>query len=330
MSRSKQLLTYLGVLVFVLLLNFWLPRLLPGGPVDFLTSGEDGAVYITEAQREAMLAYYNLDDSLWLQFLAYIQGMMTLDFGLSIQYKASVFEVILVRLPWTLLLVGLATALSIVIGLAVGLFSAWRHPGKTDRALFLSMLGLSAVPEFLIGMILLILLAVNGNMFPLAGAQTPFLFSDFWLVHVLDVIRHLVLPVATLTLGNLAGLYLLMRNEAIRVRSEPFVEFAVAKGLPGWTVLTRHVARNAALPLFTIIVIRTGGLLAGAVLVETVFSYPGIGKLLQEAIFARDYPLMHGLFLFMTVFVMFFNMLADFLYPRLDPRIRVARRGDVP
>ncbi|WP_232699671.1 ABC transporter permease [Brevibacillus daliensis] len=329
MSKSKQIYTYVGVLVFVLLLNFWLPRLLPGGPADFLTGGtEDGAIFVSEAQKEAMLTYYNLNDSLWVQFLTYVKGIFTLDFGLSINYKTPVFDVILVRLPWTLLIVGAATVLSTIIGILIGLFSAWRYPGKTDRSLFLTMLGLSAIPEFLIGMILLILLASNLQWFPLGGAETAFLRSDYWLDHVLDVGKHLVLPVVTLTIGNLASIYLLMRNESIRVRNEPFIEFAAAKGIGERAVVRGHVARNAALPLVTIIVIRIGGLLAGSVLVETVFSYPGIGKLLQEAILARDYPLLHGLFLLLTVFVLLLNMIADIIYPWLDPRIRVAKRGD--
>jgi peptide/nickel transport system permease protein len=119
-----------------------------------------------------------------------------------------------------------------------------------------------------------------------------------------------------------------MRNEAIRVRGEPFVEFASAKGIGDRAVLLRHVARNAALPLVTIIVMRMGGLVAGSVLAETVFAYPGVGKLLQEAIHARDYPLLHGLFLMMTVVVLGLNAVADLIYPRLDPRIRTPNRGD--
>ena len=325
MLRSKQLYTYLGVFVFVVLLNFWLPRLLPGGPADFLTGGsEDGAVFVSEAQKEAMLAYYNLNDSLWQQFITYLKGIFTLDFGLSINHKAPVFDVIFVRLPWTLLLVGTATLLSIVIGIAAGLFSAWRHPGKSDRGLFLSMLGLSSIPAFLIGMILLIIFAVHLKWLPMGGAETAFLRSDHWMGRAADIGKHLLLPAVTLTLGSMASLYLLMRNEAVRVKGEPYVEFAAAKGIGGGAILRKHIARNAALPLVTMIVIRVGGLIAGSVLVETVFSYPGVGKLLQEAILARDYPLLHGLFLLMTVFVLLLNMLADAVYPLLDPRIRTA------
>ncbi|NWL89195.1 ABC transporter permease [Paenibacillus sp. 79R4] len=329
MSRSKHLYTYLGVLLFVLLLNFWLPRLLPGGPADFLTGGsEDGAIFVSEEQRAAMLEYYHLNDSLGEQFLSYMKGMVTLDFGLSITYKAPVFDVILVRLPWTLTIVGAATILSILIGMLSGLISAWRYPGKIDRGLFLSMLGFSAIPEFIIGMVLLILFAVNLKWLPLGGAETAFLRSDQWLDHALDLVKHMILPVITLTISSLASMYLLMRNEAIRIRNEPFIEFAAAKGIGGRAVLMRHIARNSALPLLTMIAIRIGGLLAGSVLVETVFSYPGIGKLLQEAILARDYPLLHGLFLMLTVVVLLLNMLAELIYPYLDPRIRVEQRGE--
>lgn len=328
MRITRQLGTYVSVLIFVVLLNFWLPRLLPGGPVDFLTGGgEQGAVFVSEVQKQAMLEYYHLNDSLWMQFTQYLKGLFTFDFGLSFTYKSPVYDVISIRLPWTLLIVGVSTLFSIIIGLAIGLLSAWRHPGRGDRVTFIAMLALSAVPEFLVGMILLIVCSVQGGFLPLSGAETAFHSSDQGLIRIIDVAKHAILPIITLTAGSLAGLYLLMRNEAIRVIQEPFIEFAAAKGLANRIVLLRHVARNAALPLVTIIFMRIGGLLAGSVLVETVFSYPGIGKLLQEAILARDYPLLHGLFLMMTVSILCLNMLADLIYPHLDPRIRDAHKG---
>ena len=329
MLKNSKLGSYVLVLLFVLLLNFWLPRLLPGGPIEaIMGGGEEGAVFLTEAQKEAMLDYYNLSDSLGEQFVMYVKGIFTFDFGLSITHKMPVGELILERLPWTILIVGLASIASMIIGLLIGLYSAWRHPSKTDRSLFLSMLSLSTIPEFLIGMVLLITFAVNVKWFPLGGAQTAFLTSDVWFAQVLDIAKHAVLPVATLTIGNLAGLYLLMRNEAIRVRNEPFVEFASAKGIGSQGLVMKHIARNAALPLVTMIIIRMGGLLAGSILVETVFAYPGVGKLLQEAILGRDYPLLHGLFLMMTVFVLLLNLIADLIYPYLDPRIRTSMRKE--
>ncbi|CAG7615770.1 Dipeptide transport system permease protein DppB [Paenibacillus solanacearum] len=328
MRVNKQVAVYLAVFVFVLLLNFWLPRLLPGGPVEFISGSDDSAVFMTEAQKQAMLEYYHLNDSLWQQFVTYIRGVFTLDFGISFSFKAPVQDIIIARLPWTMLIVGISTVLSILIGLLAGLLSAWKHPGRADRSLFLGMLGLSAVPEFLIGMLLLIAFAVHWSLFPLGGAETPFYRPAFWGDRFADVAKHAVLPVITLTAGSLASLYLLMRNEAIRIRQEPFVEFAAAKGIGERAVLLKHVARNAALPLVTIIVMRIGGLVAGSVLAETVFAYPGVGKLLQEAILARDYPLLHGLFLMMTAVVLCLNAAADLLYPRLDPRIRTQIRGE--
>jgi peptide/nickel transport system permease protein len=301
---------------------------LPGGPVDFLIGGgKQGVVFVSEVQKQALLQYYHLNDTLWVQFTQYLKGLFTFDFGLSFTYKSPVYDVISIRLPWTLLIVGISTLLSIIIGLALGLLSAWKHPRRIDRLIFIVMMVLSAVPEFLIGMILLIVFSVNGGLLPLSGAETAFLSSENGLDRILDVAKHALLPITTLTVGSLAGLYLLMRNEAIRVFQEPFIEFAAAKGIGERAVLLRHVARNSALPLVTIIFIRIGGLLAGSVIVETVFSYPGIGKLLQEAILARDYPLLHGLFLMMTVSILCLNMLADLIYPHLDPRIRAAHKG---
>ncbi|WP_010271739.1 ABC transporter permease [Paenibacillus senegalensis] len=323
---SKQLAAYFAVLLFVLLLNFWLPRLLPGGPVEFIAGGEDSAIFMSEAHKEALLAYYRLDDSIWQQFMTYVKGLFALDFGMSFSFKAPVTEVIAARLPWTLLIVGLSTLLSIVIGLTIGLVSAWKHPGRVDRGSFVGMLTISAVPEFLLGMLMLLLFSVEWNWFPLGGAETPFLRPEHLWDRIADIARHAFLPVMTLTIANLASLYLLMRNEASRVRGEPYIEFALAKGISESRVLFHHAARNAALPLFTIIVMRIGGLVAGSVLAETVFAYPGIGRLLQEAIHARDYPLLHGLFLLMTIAVLCLNALADGLYPYLDPRIRQGRK----
>ncbi len=327
MLKNSRIKSYVLVLLFVLLLNFWLPRLLPGGPVEsIMGGGDEGAVFLTEAQKEAMLDYYHLNDSLVAQFWKYLQGIFTLDFGMSIHYKAPAYEVIMNALPWTLLIVGVSSLLSMAIGLLAGLYSAWRHPGKTDRSLFLSMLAVNAVPEFLIGMFLLVIFAVKLKWLPLSGAKTAFLKSDLWYGSFIDIAAHAVLPILTLTLGSMAGLYLLMRNETIRVKDEPFVEFAEAKGLRSKTIMFWHAGRNAALPLVTMLIIRMSGLLAGSILAETVFAYPGIGKLLQEAITGRDYPLMHGLFLLMTLFVLLLNLAADMLYPMLDPRIKRSSR----
>ncbi|MDG0876177.1 ABC transporter permease [Paenibacillus thiaminolyticus] len=325
--RSKNTFTYLVVLLFVLLLNFVLPRLLPGGPVDFLEGGEDGPVFISDAQKAAMMDYYRLDEPAWIQLVNYMKGIITFDFGQSFTYKMPVYEVIMIRLPWTLLIVGAATVLSIIIGLAAGLGSAWRHTGNRDRGWFIAMISVSTIPEFLTGMLLVLGLSVKWDWFPLGGAETPFYAANGWWDHVLDVSWHAVLPIVTLTVANMASIYLLMRNEAIRVLREPFIEFALAKGVNRRTMLVRHVLRSAILPVLTLIVVRLGGLLAGSVLVETVFSYPGIGKLLQEAILARDYPLLHGLFVLMTVFVLLLNMIADRVYPRLDPRIQLGKGG---
>ncbi|WP_028548986.1 ABC transporter permease [Paenibacillus sp. UNC451MF] len=328
MGASKQAVTYINVFLFILLLNFFLPRLLPGGPIDYIEGGENGAVLMSEAQKAAILSYYRLDEPMWLQFLHYVKGVFTLDFGLSVTYKSPAFEVIMSRLPWTLLIVGSATVLSILIGLGLGLLSAWKHASRTDRGLLLTMVGLGAVPEFLVGMLLLIGFSVQWSWFPLSGAATPFFKADAWWDRALDIIKHAFLPIVTLTAANLASLYLLMRNEAIRVLREPFVEFARAKGVRSGAIVVRHVLRNALLPMVTMILLRIGGLLAGSVLAETVFSYPGIGKLLQEAILSRDYPLLHALFLLLTVFVLLLNVVADVLYPWLDPRIRTGKRGE--
>lgn len=322
MRRNKIWLTYAAVLILVILFNFLLPRFLPGGPVEYMAGGENASLFMSEEQKAVVLSYYHLNEPLWRQFVDYLYGVMTLNFGMSLTYKTSALAVVWSRLPWTLLIVGVSTLLSIAAGLLAGLYSAWKQRQGGGQPLFLTMLAVSAIPEFLLGLVFLIIFSIKLHWFPIGGAVTAFADQTRRLDEALDVLRHAALPILTLTVANISGLYLLARSEAGAALRQPFIEFAEAKGIGRGKLVFRHVLRNAILPMFTMIVIRIGGMLAGAVLVETVFSYPGAGKLLQEAILNRDYPLMHALFFIITVTALLLNMIADFLYSKLDPRIR--------
>lgn len=318
---KKLVILYGTVFVILILLNFFLPRLMPGGPIEYL-EGLDSGPMLTEQQKASMIEYYNLDASYLKQFVDYIVGIFKFDFGYSFSYKEPVTDLIFNHLPYTLWIVGISTILSIVIGVFLGLWSGWYYFKRNDRPFMLTMMAIGTLPEFLIGMGLLLIFAVYLQVFPMSGASTPFIDStNSWAVLV-DYAKHALLPIITLTIVSISSTYLLVRNETIQVIASPFIEFAQMKGIKRNRLVYRHIFRNAMLPIFTLLMIRIGMLFTGAIFVETLFSYPGIGKLLKEAVLSRDYPLMHGLFFVFSAIVLFFNALADLLYPKLDPRVK--------
>ena len=321
MKDKSSFKTYVLVFILIVLLNFLLPRLLPGGPLDFIEGSENG-VMMTEAHKQAMIAYYQLEDSASEQFVNYLKGVLTFDYGFSFTHKSPVKEVIVSSLANTLFVVGISTILSLGIGLVLGLLSGWWSSKKRERWLLISMLGFSAIPEFLVGLTLLLLFAVNVHLFPLSGAETPFLRDASFIEIAIDRLHHAFLPITTLTFVSVASMYMMMRNSTIQVLKEPFIEFTRAKGISPKQIMFKHVAKAAILPIFTLMTNRIGTLLTGAVFVETVFSYPGIGKLLQEAILTRDYPLMHGLIFLFAFIILLINASADRLYAKLDPRVK--------
>ncbi len=328
--KNKTIKSYLIVFILIIILNFFLPRILPGGPVAFIQGGDDQSFIMTEEQKAHLLSYYGLDLPLHEQFYQYIFGILTGDFGLSILYKTAVTTLILSHMKWTLFLVGIASIISILLGIILGILSAWNKRKKNDAPFFLAMLMLGAIPEFILGMVLLILFSTKLGWFPFSGSTTPFAQYGEGIIGIIagmkDILHHSFLPMMTLTVVNISSIYLLMRNATFDVLKEPYIYTAEVKGLPLKRLLFRHTFKNAFLPVFTLIMLRFGFMLTGAIFVETVFSYPGIGKLLQEAILSRDYPLMQGLFLIFTITILGMNLIADMVYPKLDPRIRRGER----
>lgn len=312
---------YGSLLLILILLNFFLPRLMPGGPLEYLEGQESGAT-LTEQQKNSMIEYYGLNDSMAEQFIDYIVGIVQFDFGFSYTYKLPVNDIIMDHISYTLWIVGISSVLSIVLGIFLGLLSGWVHHKKGDKTFMSTMLAIGALPEFLFGMLLLIVFGVMLDMFPMSGAHTPFMDSESMWVKVNDAAKYAILPIVTLTMVNLTRIYLLVRNETIQVASSPYIEFAKMKGVREIRLVFRHTFKNVLIPIFTLIMIRIGYTFTGAIFVETLFSYPGIGQLLKESILSRDYPLMHGLFLLFAVMILICNALADSIYPKLDPRVR--------
>ncbi|NLP43495.1 MAG: ABC transporter permease [Peptococcaceae bacterium] len=318
--RKKKIITYLAALGFILILNFLLPRLLPGDPFMAIY-GEEAALSLSEAAKEELRAKMNLDKSLIAQFKVYLLTLAKGDLGYSYALNQPVRTVISKVLPWTLLLVGSALILSTLIGLILGIESGWRRGTRADRWILLTVVGLSALPNFLIGILLLLFFAVQLGWFPLGGAVTP--YSGFTgTAYLLDVFKHLFLPLLALTLAQVPRSYLLTRASVLGNLSYPYVRTAAAKGLKPLQIRYKHVGRNSLLPISASLGVSVGSALAGSLFIEIVFSYPGMGSLIHQAIAQRDYPLLQGILLVIALTVILANLATDILASKIDPRIR--------
>ncbi len=263
---------------------------------------------------------FALDQPLAGQFITYIGNLAKGDLGYSFYYQAPVSEVLLSFLPWTLLLAGGALILSTAIGFILGVESGWNRAGKKDMTLLTGVMLLSGMPDFVVGTLLLLVFGLTLGWFPLAGAVTPY-GGLSGLALVLDVLHHLALPLATLTIAGLTGTFMLTRNTMVTVLKAPFLLTARAKGLSPRLVRYRHAGRNALLPVVTGTGMRLGRLATGVLFVEVIFSYPGIGLLMHTALMARDYPIIQGVFLVVTLSVLTVSFLLDIIYTKLDPRV---------
>ena len=319
---------FLLTLMILLTINFFLPRMMPGDPFSLASSDVEGedVVVMTEAQRAYYMEYYGLDRPLHEQFVIYLKNLAMGDLGKSISNKMPVSGVILIHLPWTILIVLAATIISTIAGIILGTLSARNRKKGVDRFMMAGLIAFAEIPSFLLGLIMLLIFVVQLRLFPIAGAITPFANYTGILDWMGDVARHAFLPVLTLSLSQLTGVYLLTRNTLITVTTKDYIRTARAKGLGERIVWTRHALRNALLPVVTRTGFMVGALMGGSVLVETVFSYPGLGMTLRSAVIARDYPLIQGILLVIAVSILVCNLTVDLIYRRLDPRV-VAQGG---
>jgi peptide/nickel transport system permease protein len=317
---------YLATAWIALTLNFIIPRLMPGNPVQALFARtKQAANPQSEAAMEAAFGI-NTHASVLSQYLTYLNNVLHGQLGTSVSYfPASVSSVIAAALPWTLLLVGTATLVSFVLGTLLGILSAWRRGSWTDHLLPVTAF-LSAMPYFWLGAVAIFIFATKLGWFPLSGAYNTNLPSGPSLQFVLSVLDYGVLPAGTIVVSSIAGWLLGMRNVMLQTIPEDYVLLARAKGLSTGRVVFSYAARNAILPNLASFALSLGFVVGGAILTEIVFSYPGVGYVLYQAVTNQDYPLMQGLFLIITIMVLLANLLADVAYAALDPRTRERRR----
>lgn len=315
----RKVLHALGTLAFVLAFNFLLFRAI-GDPVKLFTRA--GSLHLDPQEQQAMREEFGIDDPLPLQFVNYLGDSLRGEFGYSFISGRPVIDSIGERVWPTVLLVGTATVLSTLLGILIGIKGAWRRGSVFDTGSLLGSLTLYSMPEGWLGMLLLILFAGMLGWFPAGGIESTERLTG--LSHLLDVATHLFLPCLTLTLGYLGEFAIIMRSSLLEVMGEDFIQTARAKGVRDKDVRRRHAVPNALLPTFTLAFYSVGFILGGAVLIEEVFSWPGLGQLTYAAIEALDYPVIQAVFLLSSTTVILFNLIADILYGYLDPRVKEA------
>lgn len=310
----------LAITLFAILsLNFFLFHILPGDPAKAILPRQAlGDPDVEEQVRK----FWGFDKPLGEQFVLYIQNLFSLDFGYSYALHDPVAQIMFAALPYTLILVGAGTILSIFVGLVLGRISAAHRGRPADLASLNFSLLFYAMPSFWLGLILVALLAVNPAFFPTSQARTPGAFYSGFLDEAADIAFHAVLPVTTFALGSIALYSMILRSSLIDVLTEDYIMTARAKGLTDRQVLKRHAMPNALLPVTTAMAINIGYIVGGAIQIETVFSWQGLGRLTWDALLKRDYPVLQGLFLLLTFAVILANFLSDILYSYLDPRVR--------
>ena len=308
-----------ATLAVVLVLLFVLMRIAPGDPLGRLASERP----ISPAEIAALRARYGLDRPLAIQFVTYVRGAARGDFGTSIEYGRPVGELILERLPATLLLGGAVLLVNFTVGLWLGAVQAARRGTWLDRALTGLSLSGHALPSFWLGLILAWLVGVRWRLLPAAGMQDPLLDpSAGALAHAGDILSHLILPAVTLSVVSLAATMRYQRRAMIDVLRFPYIATARAKGLPEGQVRRRHAWRNALFPVLTLFGLWLPILVTGAVFVESVFAWPGLGLLAADAVGARDYPLLMGTASLAAGLVILGGIVTDLAYAMLDPRVR--------
>ncbi|MET8355098.1 MULTISPECIES: ABC transporter permease [unclassified Micromonospora] len=303
-------------------LNFFIPRLVPGDPVQSLISRNQGRISADAIESLRVLFGLDANENVWEQYLHYWGQLLHGDLGLSFTFfPAPVSTVIGDSLPWTVGLVGITTIISFLLGTALGVGAGWRRGSWVDGLLPATTF-LSSIPYFWLGLVAIALFAGPGSFFPSSGGYEAGLVPAFDQYFIPSAIQHSILPAATILVSSMSGWILSMRNMMVTVSSEDYITVAHAKGLSERRVALSYAARNALLPNVSGFALSLGFIVGGTLLVEIVFSYPGLGYQLFQAVGAKDYPLMQGIFLIITISVLVANLLADVAYLLLDPRTR--------
>ncbi|GER88231.1 peptide ABC transporter permease [Dictyobacter vulcani] len=324
----RRVFFYLMAIWIAITLNFFIPRLAPGNPAQAMMTRLERRGPISPAAERALEAAFgvNTSDSIWVQYVKYLNNMLHGDFGISyVQYPVPVTTIIAQNIVWTILLGAVAVLISFFLGCLFGIVMAWKRGSVLDTFLSPAMTFLSAIPYFWLALIILYFFGFTLNWFPFADGYDTTLDMGWNPDFILSALYHAILPALTIVLSSIAGWMLVMRNSMITTLSEDYVLMADAKGLARGRVMFLYAARNAILPNVTGFALAIGSIVGGQLLTEIVFSYPGIGFSLLQAVQGQDYPLLQGIFLIIALAVLGANFIADLVYVALDPRVRQER-----
>lgn len=309
------------ILFFILLtIHFILPRLMKADPFVFLSSDGTEVASYTEEEILKYKQYYGLDTPLWRQYLNYLLGIFTGNLGYSIYFKEKVITLIFSRLVWTAGIIIFSLCISSVFGLFLGSFSAWNCQRKLDTILYQGMVIISEIPSFLTANMILMFFIIKWKILPTAGGITPFIKIEFSWSFILDIIKHAILPSLTLTFLRLPDFYFVSRSAMLQQIQKKYVETAQAKSLGDIYILMKHCLPNAINPIMTRFLLSIQTMFNATLIVENVFKYPGIGKLIRDAVFYRDYLLLQGIFLVITIFILSISLLGENFYQTIEKR----------
>lgn len=318
----RRVVFYLFAFLVAIVINFLLPRSMPGDPVTVMFS-QSASMMDAEALEALKATFGFVEGPLWKQFLIYVKSVFTFDLGTSVRfYPQPVTEILGRAFGWTFFLVGTATVLSFALGSFMGIFAAWYRGGFFDSFLSPLMLVIQSIPPVVVSILALFIFGVLLQWLPTGYAYSPEKIPSFTLSFILDVLEHAVLPVFTLVLVQIGGFLMTMRNNMINILNEDYITLGRAKGLTVFRLIFQYCARNAILPSVTAFSMALGFVFGGSLITEIVFNYPGLGYLLFQGILARDYPLIQGQLLIMTFAMLSANLIADLLYVYLDPRLK--------
>ncbi len=319
LAVRRRLIQLVPVVLGIIIINFLLLNLTPGDLVDVMAADEQ----ITEPEvLENLRAEYGLDQPIYVQLFNYVWNILTLDMGYSYRHNQPVFEVIVDRLPATLILMAASMTLALIVGVLAGVVASLKVNTLYDNVISIIAIIFFAAPSFWIGLMMMVLFAVKLRLLPVGGMFTIggdySFFGQIW-----DLTRHLIMPTLALGLFYAAIYARVMRASMLEIFGLDFIRVARAKGLSQGRVAFKHVLRNALLPVVTLFGLQLGTMLAGAVVVESVFSWPGLGPLVFDAVLGRNFPVVMGVLLFSSVLVVIANLVVDLIYMRLDPRIEL-------
>jgi peptide/nickel transport system permease protein len=322
----RRLLLAVPLLVGITFMSFCVIQLAPGDPTELPTG--DASVEASAQSIRQLQELYGLDKPLHVQYWRWLTRIVRLDFGRSFAPDGRpVMDKIAERLPITLLLNLIQLTVILAVAIPVGVLSATRQYSRFDKVTTVFVFVGFATPDFWLALLLMILFGVQLNWLPMSGLRSPmweFLptWKQYW-----DFVSHLILPIAVATFGGLAGFSRYMRQSMLEVVRQDYIQSARAKGLPEPVVIGKHALRNAMLPIVTILGLSVPGLIGGSVIIETIFAIPGMGQLMVQSVFARDYPVIMGNLVLVSTLTLAANLAADLTYGLVDPRIRVGRRG---